>query len=338
MFKGRRLKKPISFLLWRDVNMEKKVGKRLDKQKLKESINSKDEALKESPDNDKLRKINILYNDAVDYGVSSSELDKILIKNGADPNADTFDIGLDVDEAYKDLSDFLKKEYQPEFDRNINDNNIPSNSYDILGFNQIAYELELARLNKEIANLKRKWDIGESLKEDVSEDEWEEVASKIVEDSDGFMTDYVWYTNGDKHVFVFGDSDIYRPEDGDYDWEIDVVDGAEAEAYKEAQEWFDSYRGFEDEDRPYNFDLDEGVGDNANLYDIQGQAAHERRKQEVIDEFKEIFADGDNGSINIDDEGTKDIVKAFLEDRGYVVETSENGNNPAYPIHIEWYK
>ena len=78
--------------------------------------------------------------------------------------------------------------------------------------------------------------------------EWEEVASKNVFDSDGFLTDYVWYTNGDKHVFVFGDSDIYKPEDGDFDWEIDIVRGKEAEAYKEAQDWFNSYKGFEDED------------------------------------------------------------------------------------------
>ena len=80
------------------------------------------------------------------------------------------------------------------------------------------------------------------MEEQIKQDsEWEEVASKVVEDTDGFMTDYVWYTNGDKHVFVFGDSEIYRPEDGDYDWEIEVIDGKEAEAYREAQDWFNSY-------------------------------------------------------------------------------------------------
>lgn len=78
------------------------------------------------------------------------------------------------------------------------------------------------------------------------EGEWEEVASKQVEDSDGFMTDYVWYTDGFKHIFVFGDSEIYRPEDGYFDWEIDIIKGKEAESYREAQEWFDSYNGFAD--------------------------------------------------------------------------------------------
>lgn len=85
------------------------------------------------------------------------------------------------------------------------------------------------------------------LKEDYPDEEWEEVSSKTVQDSDGFYTDYTWYTNGNKHVFVFGDSEVYRPEDGDYDWEIEVIEGKEAEAYKEAQEWFNTYEGFEDE-------------------------------------------------------------------------------------------
>ena len=98
--------------------------------------------------------------------------------------------------------------------------------------------------------------------------EWEEVASKSVFDSDGFLTDYVWYTNGDKHVFVFGDSDRYRPEDGDFDWEIDIVKGKEAEAYKEAQDWFNSYKGFEDEDLDLEFaDLDDPDSEDISFND-----------------------------------------------------------------------
>lgn len=100
-----------------------------------------------------------------------------------------------------------------------------------------SYKAASPELNKLRKNL-----YGESMEESIKQDsEWEEVASKVVEDTDGFMTDYVWYTNGDKHVFVFGDSEIYRPEDGDYDWEIEVIDGKEAEAYREAQDWFNSY-------------------------------------------------------------------------------------------------
>ena len=97
---------------------------------------------------------------------------------------------------------------------------------------------------------------------------WEEVASKNVFDSDGFLTDYVWYTDGNKHIFVFGDSDRYRPEDGDFDWEIDIIEGKEVEAYKEAQDWFNSYKGFEEED----LDFDEAVlEDEPVLEDFKAQ-------------------------------------------------------------------
>lgn len=165
----------------------------------------------------------------------------------------------------------------------------------------------------------------ELLKEDNDAEEWEEVASKAVEDSDGFMTDYVWYTNGDKHVFIFGDSDIYRPEDGYFDWEIDIVEGKEAEAYKEAQDWFNSYNGFAEE-------LDEAQ----DIYDIQGQAVRDARRKEVLDEFKEIFTD-EPGGINLDNEETLAIVRGYLEDMGYIVEVSET-QNASHPIHIEWFK
>lgn len=112
---------------------------------------------------DKLLKIDTLYRDAIDYGVDPESLDKILYSNGADPDAPTFDIGLNVDKAYEELSNFLKKKYQSEFDRDYDDNNIPYNSYNILGFNKLAYKLELERLNKEIANLKDKYNINENL-------------------------------------------------------------------------------------------------------------------------------------------------------------------------------
>lgn len=165
----------------------------------------------------------------------------------------------------------------------------------------------------------------ESLKEGTDAEEWEEVASKSVEDSDGFLTDYVWYTDGNKHVFIFGDSDIYRPEDGYFDWEVDIVEGKEAEAYKEAQDWFNSYNGFAEE-------LDEAQ----DIYDIQGQAVRDAHRKEVLDEFKEIFTD-EPGGINLDNKETLAIVRGYLEDMGYVVEVSET-QNASHPIHIEWFK
>lgn len=79
----------------------------------------------------------------------------------------------------------------------------------------------------------------DSITEDY-DSKYTKVSSKTVMDSDGFYTDYTWYRDEDgNNVFVFGDSDIYKPEDGDFDFET--------ESNAVAVEWFDDYRGFEDE-------------------------------------------------------------------------------------------
>lgn len=77
-------------------------------------------------------------------------------------------------------------------------------------------------------------------------DNWKQVNQKQVQDSDGFMTDYTWYTNGEKHIFMFGDSDLYEPDEDYSDWET--------ESEEEAAEWFDSYKGFSDD--LYDIDYD----------------------------------------------------------------------------------
>ena len=72
-----------------------------------------------------------------------------------------------------------------------------------------------------------------------SASEWRYVASKMVPDSDGFLTDYTWYENtkDGRHVFIFGDNDLYDDVDSNYaDWETD--------SYSEARSWFDNYHGF----------------------------------------------------------------------------------------------
>lgn len=80
---------------------------------------------------------------------------------------------------------------------------------------------------------------------------YEFIDRKSVEDSDGFMTDYSMYHDvaNDKYVFVFGDSDIYSPEDGDFDWEC--------ETEEEARQWFNSYDGFADENDDDSWVVDE---------------------------------------------------------------------------------
>lgn len=106
----------------------------------------------------------------------------------------------------------------------------------------------------------------EQLKEwvddEYQESTYEYIASKSVPDADGFYTDYTWYrdVDTDEHVFVFGDTDIYKPEDGYFDHQCD--------SQEEAQEWFDSYNGFDEMDESLNENLEEDLnrGDVINIY------------------------------------------------------------------------
>ena len=89
---------------------------------------------------------------------------------------------------------------------------------------------------------------------------WTFVKKKDVRDADGFLTDYAWYTDGEKHIFMFGDVDVYEPDEDYADWVT--------ETEHEAEEWFDNYHGFEQEDAWSNFhddDYDDNYTGNANF-------------------------------------------------------------------------
>ena len=69
--------------------------------------------------------------------------------------------------------------------------------------------------------------------------EWEFIKGKMIKDSDGFLTSYDWYRNTDSglNIFMFGADEA----DPDYaDWET----GSDAEA----EDWFNSYKGFDEEE------------------------------------------------------------------------------------------
>lgn len=73
--------------------------------------------------------------------------------------------------------------------------------------------------------------------------DWELVKTKSVYDSNDFLTEYsMWYNkNTGAYNFIFGDSDIYTPDTAEFDWE-DIYDKDLAD------EWFDNYTGFGEED------------------------------------------------------------------------------------------
>lgn len=99
------------------------------------------------------------------------------------------------------------------------------------------------------------WTSEEEVEEKLNEeypntigDRYYRIDIKHVKDSDGFLTDYTWWYDAatDQHIFIFGDSEVYTPEDSSPDWETDSEDTA--------QEWWDNYVGpYEDDD------LDEGL-------------------------------------------------------------------------------
>ena len=74
-------------------------------------------------------------------------------------------------------------------------------------------------------------------------DRYETIAHKTVYDSDGFTTDYTLYFDHDENNYftVFGDNDLYGPEDSDHDWDFGPNED-------EAFEWFEDYEGFVDDD------------------------------------------------------------------------------------------
>lgn len=109
------------------------------------------------------------------------------------------------------------------------------------------------------------------------ENSWIEVISKLVPDSDGFLTDYTMYRNNDgtKYIFMFGDKDVYGPDPDYADYEC--------ETNEEATEWYNNYNGFEDDDE---YDL-EDIDSSTDASDFEDDI------QEIGQEFT-----SENTSIN----------------------------------------
>ena len=103
--------------------------------------------------------------------------------------------------------------------------------------------------------------------------EWQLVKVKSVPDSDGFMTEYAWYTDGEKHIFMFGDTDMYDPDEDYADWQT--------ENEQEATDWFDSYEGFADDTDPWNdFEEDDFEDDYSGNADFMNEG------------FTRVYGDG----------------------------------------------
>ena len=89
--------------------------------------------------------------------------------------------------------------------------------------------------------------------------DWVELASKSVEDSDGFYTDYTLYTDGSTYICMFGDKEIYEPDENYADYETEIE--------QEAWDWFNSYTGFADEEDEYDVYSSEDIKASMGRYD-----------------------------------------------------------------------
>ena len=146
---------------------------------------------------------------------------------------------------------------------------------------------------------------------------FEFIDSKSIKDFDGFMTEYSMYKDNDsgRFVFVYGDSDIYTPEDENFDWECD--------SEEEAREWFDNYNGFED-------DIIDEDADEVNLK-LSGDMI-----EIPIEDDSEVGELGHPIQHGIGDPRRKRITESADDVDSEVKEILSHGDEYAYKMLSRW--
>lgn len=160
------------------------------------------------------------------------------------------------------------------------------------------------------------------IKESEDFEQYTYVKSKTVYDYDGFTTEYTMYYDevNDKYVFVFGDSDFYNPNDGyeEFDWECDTE--------QEADEWFENYKGYEDD---LDESLKEDIEDTVDVYDLS--------PKEIVSLIKDMlskikFKPVDLEQSVFNEDGTDTYYLVF--DKIYKALGSNFYTETNYPIEI----
>lgn len=159
------------------------------------------------------------------------------------------------DKHYEELRDYFEEEAtekaeeeyeEPEYDPYEPD---PDDFYDESFSKGMFEELDSEDPDRSYSTY-HDYDVMEGIGSyDPEEERYEYITSKSVQDADGFYTDYTLYkdTQENKYITIFGDNDIYDPETTEAD--------AEFETKEEALEWFNNYKGFEEEEEETEEDL-----------------------------------------------------------------------------------
>lgn len=162
-------------------------------------------------------------------------------------------------EVYK-LFDKIVDKYMPDAEK------IEKEVYNLYSKNkglkqyQEAYDHWMDEADLSIENNEED-EIESSVDEETEDPKWICLDIKHVRDSDGMLTDYALYTtkDEDKYICMFGDADVYAPDEMYADAEFDTED--------EALEWFENYvgPGDEDEDDIYSSEETDADEDNDDL-------------------------------------------------------------------------
>lgn len=151
------------------------------------------------------------------YEVYPEDMEPILIRNGANPDKDNWLDGCNIPQAYNEAVAYFEYNYDNDDEYSELDTGVGSR----LGWSNY---------------------IQSGIYEETEDPKWICLDIKHVRDSDGMLTDYALYTtkDEDKYICMFGDADVYAPDEMYADAEFDTED--------EALEWFENYVGPGDEE------------------------------------------------------------------------------------------
>lgn len=126
--------------------------------------------------------------------------------------------------------------------------------------------------------------------EETEDPKWICLDIKHVRDSDGMLTDYALYTtkDEDKYICMFGDADVYAPDEMYADAEFDTED--------EALEWFENYIGPGDEEDEDDNDL-VFIDPEFDEHDVYGSEETDAEEDDDLDHPDQEFDSADT-SIN----------------------------------------